>query len=412
MRPLLLRDARLLDGSVVDVTIDNEVVVGAGARVAPTSVTDADVEDLDGYLLLPAPAEPHTHLDKALTGDHVAPAYDGLASAARTWKQHAVTVTRDDVLRRGRDALCELLWSGATAVRTHANRSPGDDPLLALRALVELRESVADVMSLQVVYLSSKDSSPDELRSAVTAGADVIGGAPHTAAHPAAAQAAVIAVAAQTGVDVDLHTDEDLDPAAGALAALVGQVLSSGFAGRVTASHCVSLGTQTPTERADTIAGMRSAGIGVVALPSTNLYLQGRGFPGSSSPRGIAPLRELLDAGIPVAAGGDNIRDPFLPVGRADPFETASLLVTAGHLTVEEAYAAVSGTARRIMGLPPAGPAGGLRADLLAVRATSLADAIARAPQDRLVISAGRVVARSVVRRETRLSPPPLLFLG
>jgi len=403
VRPLLLGGARLLDGSVVDVTIKDGLVVDAGSHDAATRKTGADVEDLDGYLLLPAPVEPHTHLDKALTGERVTPTYDGLTGAGRTWQQQAVTVSRDDVLRRGRDTLRELLWSGATAVRTHVNRSCGEDPLLALRALVELRESVADVMSLQVVYLSSKASSPEELRSAVSAGADLLGGAPHTAADPAAAQAAVLVVAGQTGVDVDLHTDEELDPAARALAALVGQVLSSGFVGRVTASHCVSLGTQTPTERADTIAGMSSAGIGVVALPSTNLYLQGRALPGSSSPRGIAPLRELLDAGILVAGGADNIRDPFLPVGRADPFETASLLVTAGHLTVEEAYAAVSATARRIMGLPPAGPAAGLRADLLAVRATSLTDAIARAPQDRLVIFAGRVVARSTVRRETQL---------
>jgi cytosine deaminase len=359
MRPLLLGGARLLDGSVVDVTIKDGLVVDAASHDAATWEIGADVEDLDGYLLLPAPAEPHTHLDKALTGERVTPTYDGLTGAARTWQQQAVTVSRGDVLRRGRDTLRELLWSGATAVRTHVNRSCGEDPLLALRALVELRETVADVMSLQVVYLSSKGSSPGELRSAVSAGADLLGGAPHTAADPAAAQAAVLVAAGQTGVDVDLHTDEELDPAARALAALVRQVLSSGFVGRVTASHCVSLGTQTPTERADTIAGMSSAGIGVVALPSTNLYLQGRALPGSSSPRGIAPLRELLDAEILVAG--------------------------------------------RIMGLPPAGPAAGLRADLLAIRATSLTDAIARAPQDRLVISAGRVVARSSVRRETQL---------
>jgi len=142
MRPLLLGGARLLDGSVVDVTIKDGLVVDAGSHDAATWETGADVEDLDGYLLLPAPAEPHTHLDKALTGERVTPTYDGLTGATRTWQQHAVTVSRDDVLRRGRDTLRELLWSGDTAVRTHVNRSCGEDPLLALRALVELRESV------------------------------------------------------------------------------------------------------------------------------------------------------------------------------------------------------------------------------------------------------------------------------
>ncbi len=402
MSTLLLRNARLADNSTVDVLIVDDTVVDVGSRIRESAGTRADVIDLEGFLLLAAPVEPHAHLDKALTGDLVVPVYGDLSSAARAWKNHAESLTTENILDRGRDALRELLWSGATAVRTHVNKLPGRDPLLALRALVRLREAAAEVMSVQIVYVSSKTSTTEELRSAVAAGADALGGAPHTAQQPTDAQAAVLAVAAQTGVDVDLHTNEDLDTSTRTLVTLAEQVSSSGFTGRVTASHCVSLGMQDPVERGATIAAVKSAGIAVVALPSTNLYLQGRAA-SLSPPRGMPPLRELLNAGVPVAGGGDNFRDPFLPVGRADPFETASLLVTAGHLTVEEAYAAISETARQIMGLPPAGPTAGLRADILAVRATSLTDAIARAPQDRLVISRGQIAARSTVKRETHL---------
>ncbi len=71
------------------------------------------------------------------------------------------------------------------------------------------------------------------------------------------------------------------------------------------------------------------AGLGIVTLPITNLYLQGRDAT-HAAPRGITAVRRLLEAGIPLAAGGDNLRDPFNPAGRADPFETTSLLMTAG----------------------------------------------------------------------------------
>jgi cytosine deaminase len=137
--------------------------------------------------------------------------------------------------------------------------------------------------------------------------------------------------------------------------------------------------------------------IGVIANPITNLFLQGWGS-GPSMPRGLAPARELIDAGARFAAGADNVRDPFNPLGRGDVFETAMLLVTAGHLTVEEAYAAVSTSAREVMSLPAAGATPGSLADFVAVRGSSLADVVARAPEERMVIHAGRLVAATTVQ--------------
>nr|BFF14956.1 hypothetical protein GCM10025699_62590 [Microbacterium flavescens] len=76
------------------------------------------------------------------------------------------------------------------------------------------------------------------------------------------------------------------------------------------------------------------------------------------------------------------------------------LLVTAGHLTIDEAYAAVSDSARSVMGLPQAGAVVGARAEFLAIRASSLADVVASASPDRFAVHAGRLVAASRVTRE------------
>ena len=107
--------------------------------------------------------------------------------------------------------------------------------------------------------------------------------------------------------------------------------------------------------------------------------------------------RAVLDANIRFAAGADNVRDPFNPVGRSDALETASLLVTAGHLTLDEAYTAVSDGARSVLALPEAGVKVGAAAELLALRGSSLADVIANASADRYVIHAGNLVAQSTV---------------
>jgi cytosine deaminase len=156
----------------------------------------------------------------------------------------------------------------------------------------------------------------------------------------------------------------------------------------------VSLGVQDRDVQRRVAADTAKAGVAVVTLPQTNLYLQGRFHP-VATPRGLTALRPLLDAGVTLAAGGDNLQDPFNLLGRGDPLEAAALLVTAGHLLPEEAYAAVSTGARAAMGLPPVTVAAGSPAELLAVRATSVREAIAAAPADRMVIHRGEVVART-----------------
>jgi len=103
---------------------------------------------------------------------------------------------------------------------------------------------------------------------------------------------------------------------------------------------------------------------------------------------------------VTVAAGGDNLRDPFNAVGRGDPLETASLLVAAGHLEPAVAYATVSAGARAAIGLEDVRVEPGFPAELLAVRAASVEEAVAAAPPERLVLRRGELVSRTTVIRE------------
>ena len=95
------------------------------------------------------------------------------------------------------------------------------------------------------------------------------------------------------------------------------------------------------TEQRRIAEAVAAAGIAVVALPATNLYLQGREHQ-QAMPRGVTAVRALLAAGVTVAAGADNLQDPFNPMGRACPFETAALMVLTAHLQTDDAWAAVS----------------------------------------------------------------------
>ncbi|MFF4806086.1 amidohydrolase family protein [Streptomyces sp. NPDC001351] len=399
MPTLLLRGAQVPGGEVRDVLLDPDS--GLVAQVAPPGALPpaSDELDLSGWLLLPAGAEPHAHLDKALTWDLTgAPAGDLLA-AIDAWRAYAVRVTEDDVFRRAKATADELCANGVTAIRTHVDLlTAGGDPLRSLRALLRLRRQLRGRVRLQIAVLHV-DAPEELLHEALDLGADLLGDCPHLSTDPSESVRRTLRIAAEHHVGVDLHADETLDPGAGDLRLLARAVREQGFALGVTASHCVSLGTVAPDEAARTAKEVAAAGIGVVTLPLTNLYLQGRART-SCTPRGLTAVRALLDAGVPVAAGGDNVRDPFNPVGRADPLETASLLVTAGHLTPGEALHAVTAGARAVLGLPAAGPYEGAVADLLAVRARSVSEVLGASCPERLVFAGGRLVSRTSVVRE------------
>jgi cytosine deaminase len=81
----------------------------------------------------------------------------------------------------------------------------------------------------------------------------------------------------------------------------------------------------------------------------------------------------------------------------------------AGHLTPQEAWEAISSGARRAMGLPAAALQPGAPAEILATRGSSLADAVARASEDRIVIHAGRCISRTVVTNALMPLPTPTL---
>ena len=409
----VLRNARLTDGRRVDVGIDTAAGTISGVVAAGSTAFDdeADVEDLRGWLLLPAMAEPHAHLDKALTADEVPNPKGDLMGAIAAWFEAAEDgrLSYERTVERAAQAFEMLLVHGVTAVRTHINVT-ADVGVSSVLAVQEAARSMEGLIDFQTVALTGWPmTGPDSaanvgaLEAAVEAGVDLVGGVPNLQDDPATHISDVLALAASAGLDVDLHTDETLDPSVLTLRELARQVSGNGFDGTVAASHCVSLGMQPPDVQAAVAAEVAAAGISVITLPQTNLFLQGRDDP-VATPRGLTAVEALTDAGAVVAAGADNVQDPFNLVGRSDPLETAALMVMAGHRLPDDAYNMVSNTARQVMGLAPVNFEPGDPADMVAIDAPSVRGAVADAPMSRRVYRRGRLVASA--DQQTRVHRP------
>jgi cytosine/creatinine deaminase len=353
--------------------------------------------DLSGYVLLPAPAEPHAHLDKALTGERVKVQAGDLGAAIEAWHEHRRTLDVHDIAERAERAARLSLRRGATAIRTHVDVGEGIE-LRAAEALIAVRERLHGLIDVQVVALSyplagaAGAENRALLRAALELGVDLVGGAPHIDSDPVGHMEVSLELAAEFGRAVDLHMDEHTCSSVD-LADLA-RMVADGFPQPVTASHCSSLGMQAPEVQERVAADVARAGISVVSCPGTNLHLQAQAER-TAKPRGITALQALLGAGVTVAGGGDNVQDFFHPLGCGDPLQTAGLLVLAGQLDIPTAYRLVSDGARAAMGLSAADPP-----DQLAVRALSLQEALATATEDRCVFRAGELVERTRVTRD------------
>lgn len=405
-----ITNALLATGNQVDITVTNGLI--AAVEPAGTSAASPSDHDLGGWLLLAAMAEPHAHLDKALTADLVPNPAGDLGGAIDAWIEAASTgrITHEDTVDRAAQALEMLLVRGVTAVRSHVNVGAGYGAA-QVHAVHQARERLDGLMQVQTVALvhspltgAEGAGNRDALDQAVEAGVDLIGGCPHLEPDAPAMISHVLQVATQAGLALDLHVDETLDPAMLTLPGFAHQVIDSGFTNGVAASHCVSLGMQERAVQRDVAAAVAQANMAVFALPQTNLFLQSRGIT-TAAPRGLTALDALVEAGVNVGAGGDNVQDPFNLVGRSDPLETAALLVMAGHRTPDAAFHMVSNAPRMALGLGPVNFEVGDPADFLAIDAPTVRAAIADAPMARKTFSAGQLVASATQQTEIYRQP-------
>jgi cytosine/creatinine deaminase len=401
---LLLTQGRVLrSGAKTPERLD--VAVGTDGRIAaltPTSAPQAaeKVVDLRGKLVVPGLVDAHQHLDKSRTRRLVANPAGTLEGASAAYRNFAVTATHEDIMRRAERTLDICLAHGTVAIRNHTNIE-SQHGLRALEAMIELRKRWRDRITLQVVAHLTSDAPSNLvaarrwLEAAIAAGADAVGGVPQYADDPLAFLDLLFDFAERSGLPLDMHIDEHLDAGRQLFDAVIERTCAHGMQGRVTAGHCCALSVLPRAEARRIITDLAAAGISVITLPAANLFLQGRDAE-RLPPRGLAPIRDLIAAGVRVAAASDNIQDPFVPIGSGDLLEVARWTLAAGQLGLADLRAAfdlVSAAPAAILGLENRGIATGARADLLIADAEDVEDLVATGARNRAVLVGGRLVA-------------------
>ncbi|MDR7483470.1 MAG: cytosine deaminase [Armatimonadota bacterium] len=403
---LIIRRATTIDGRIVDIGVAGERI----ARVIPTLAERAPEEiEANGGLVTPALVEIHIHLDAVLTVGE--PRYNqtgSLFEGIEIWSERVKTLSADDVKRRADRAIRWMLAHGVTHIRTHVDVC--DPGLVALRALVELREVWKDVVTIQLVAFPQQGiyAFPDGealLAQALALGADVVGGIPHyewTREDGERDVKTALRLAREHGRPADLHCDETDDDQSRFLELVAAETIRLGLQGRVTASHTTAMHSYNNAYAYRLMRWMRAAGVHIVTNPLDNAVLQGR-FDGYPVRRGYTRVKELLAHGINVALGHDSIMDPWYPLGVGDPIQACFVMVHYGHMSGYEEFRTllemVTTRAAACFGLSDYGLAEGRRADLVVFAAPTPMDVIRTLSPRLAVISGGRLVARTTPAR-------------
>ena len=403
MHDLLLRNAKLPDGGdLTDIAIQKGKITALAPKIDGAAVREID---LAGNMVMPPFVDSHFHMDSTLTyGQPRVNASGTLLEGIALWGELKPTLSVDEIKAR---ALRFCRWSiarGTLAIRSHVDIS--DDKLLAVQALVDVREEMKPWIDLQLVAFPQDGflrypKSKENLLRALDMGVDVVGGIPHferTMAEGGESVRQLCEIAADRGLRVDMHCDESDDPMSRHVETLAAETKRLGLEGRVSGSHLSSMHSMDNYYVSKLIPLIAESQLHAIANPLINITLQARhdSYP---KRRGMTRVKELMAAGINVSYGHDCVMDPWYSLGSHDMLEVAHMGLHVGHMTGQDemkaSFDAVTINPAKALGLENYGIAPGCNADLVVLQCRSPIEALRLRPARLYVIRRGEIIAKT-----------------
>ena len=405
---LLITDARMRSGELVDIAVTDGVITAIGDRLAGRARATVDAK---GGLVTPSYVNPHLHLCKVWTlsmmSEGALEAYQGggMSEAAKAIDLAAIVKSKYDaawIIPNARRAVALAASYGNLHIRAFADVDT-KAKLEGVKALLAVREEFRGIVDIVVVAFAQdgilREPGTDVLmREAMALGADVVGGIPWIEANAADMRrhiAVCFDLAAEHGADISMLLDDVGDADMRTLDMMARMALARGFEGRALAHHCRAMALYPDSYFRELAALLRQARISVVSDPHTGPL--------------HARVKELLGADVNVCLGQDDISDAYYPLGRNNMLEVAFL---ASHLLwmtkrseLEELYDMITTRAAAAINLERYGLGLGCHANLVVLDQTDVTEALRFHAAPRTVISHGRIVDTARMRELARLAP-------
>lgn len=235
-----------------------------------------------------------------------------------------------------------FMKQGVTACRTHVDADSIVE-MLVVESASKVRSDYRGKFILQLVAhplegflnqdATGHDKSKMDLFEKACSVCDVVGGLPSRDRAMKDGDKLhadfLFSVAKNLGKDMDVHIDQENNPNEKDTEWFLDKIVEHGMQGRVTLLHCISVAAQAEEDRKRIYKKLVDTGTNVTVCPWAALGMKQHKDKVAPLHNSIAPVDEMLEAGVNVSIGMDNISDMFVPEDRGDLFEEIILLASA-----------------------------------------------------------------------------------
>lgn len=333
---IIIRNARLLSGQVVDVGIEDGMIA---ALETSLSVAAKEEHNLNNQLLMPAFVNGQLHACKVFWRRKLADLPKDIRALPRfeAAKHVKASYTPEDVASRVSEVVKLAIANGTCALRLFADVDEASG-LNALKGLLHVKRDFAHVLPVQVVAFPQDGvggTTETLMLEALERGADVVGGIPWIEASDADKRAHAemcFDLAVKFDKDVHMVADDTTDATSRTLEHIAELTIQHGYQHRVAATQCTALAFYDDAYAHTVINKVKQAGITVFSNAHVSLVTTEPSHEHNQPyPRGITRIHELQAAGVPVACAQDDIDNWYYPFGRNDMLEVAQFMAHTGH---------------------------------------------------------------------------------
>lgn len=281
--------------------------------------------DLKGNLVLPPYVDPHIHLDYVFTAkkDGALNGTGTLFEGIQRWSETKSDLTIEEIKERAKLGIKKEMLNGVQFIRTHADVT--DPALTSLKALLELKEELKDIVTIQIVAFPQEGMYAYKggdllVEEALKMGADCVGAIPHFEFAREFGEKSIhktVELALKYNKLIDVHCDETDDDQSRFLELLAALAYMNDIGHLTTASHTCSFGSVNNAYAFKLMKLLKQSKVNFISCPTENIYLQGRQdtYP---KRRGLTRVKELNDAKINVCFAQDSMSDPWYPLGNGN----------------------------------------------------------------------------------------------
>ncbi len=276
----------------------------------------------------------HAHFDKAyfISAEGLE---KSMVSMEEKWRmsdgiKHASTV--EDIKVRIRRALDMLIAQGckATCTFVDAYDAVGHKAIDAALAVKEEYKNKINLLIATQPLGGLIDDQARTLYEEITAKADIAGGLPSKdRPNDEKHLDYLFQIAKKLNKPVHVHIDQENNPNERDTEKLIAAVRRHGYEGRTVAVHAISTSAQPKEYRAKIYKELADLGIAVAVCPSAALSMRQLDQYQAPVHNSIANVPEMLEAGVLVGLGVDNIADFYEPFVDGDMWTELRLLQEA-----------------------------------------------------------------------------------